>query len=42
MDMLIDEFDEDLWIATVDRVTVNSEHEITYNFKDGLELGWKI
>jgi len=32
----------DVWIATVDAVVVYSEHEITFTFKDGLELGWKI
>ena len=41
-DKLMDEFDEGLWIATVDTVTVYSEHDITFTFKDGLELDWKI
>ncbi len=38
----MDEFDEGLWIATVDAVVVHSEHEITFTFKDGLELDWEI
>ena len=40
--MLMDEFDEELWIATVDAVVVYSGNEVTFKFKDGLELGWKI
>ncbi len=39
---MMDEFDEGLWIAKMDTATVHSEHEITFNFKDGLELNWKI
>ena len=38
MDMLIDEFDEGLWTTTMDAVVVHSEHEITFTFKDGMEL----
>jgi len=41
-DKLLTEFDEGLWIATVDAVTVHSSHEITFIFKDGLELNSKI
>jgi site-specific DNA recombinase len=41
-DIFMDEFDEELWIATVEAVVVHSEHEIAFIFKDGLELDWKI
>ncbi len=41
-DKLLTEFDEGIWIATVDGVVVHSEHEITFSFKDGLEMDWKI
>ena len=41
-DILMDEYNEGLWIATVDTVTVYSEHDITFTFKDGLELEWEI
>jgi len=39
---LLTEFDEALWIATVDTVTVNSAEDIAFIFKDGTELPWKI
>jgi site-specific DNA recombinase len=39
---LLTEFDEELWNSTVDMVTINSEHEIAFIFKDGMELDWKI
>ena len=35
---LLDEFDEKLWLATVESVTVHSESEITMTFKDGSEV----
>ena len=41
-DILTDEFDEGLWIATVDGVVVHSEHETTFKFRDGMELDWKL
>ena len=41
-DKLMSEFDEGLWITTVDTVVVYPEHEITFTFRDGLELDWKI
>lgn len=41
-DSLLTEFDEKLWYATVDRVIVQSDHEITFRFKDGTELPWTI
>ena len=37
-DMLMDEFDEGLWIATVEAVVVYSEDEITFKFRDGMEF----
>ncbi len=36
--MLMDEFDEGLWIATVEAVVVYSEDEITFKFRDGMEF----
>jgi site-specific DNA recombinase len=33
----ITEFDEELWIAAVEMVTVYFEHDIAFTFKDGLE-----
>jgi len=39
---LLTEFDEDLWRATVETVTIHSEHEITFKFKNGTELHWEI
>lgn len=41
-DMLLTEFDEELWNATIEKVTVYSEKKITFVFKDGLELEWNI
>jgi len=38
----MNEFDAGLKVATIDAATVHSEHEITLNFKDGLEWDWKI
>lgn len=35
---LLTDFDEALWYITVDTVTVHSEHEIVFAFKDGTEL----
>ena len=39
---LLTEFDEGLWNATVDTVTVQSANEIVFTFKDGTELPWEI
>lgn len=39
---LVAEFDEELWHAAIEKVVVNSEHEITFVFKDGMELVWNI
>ena len=41
-DKLLIEFDEELWNATIDTVMVHSEHELTFSFKDGLELDWNV
>ena len=35
---LLTEFDEKLWLATVESVTVYSEREVTVRFKDGNEV----
>ncbi len=37
-DKLLAEFDEKLWLATVESVTVHSEGEMTVRFKDGVEI----
>jgi len=41
-DGLITEFDEELWNGTVEKVMVNTEDKITFVFKDGMEIEWKI
>jgi hypothetical protein len=41
-DDLLNEFDEELWNATLESVTVHSEHKLTFTFKDGKELEWEI
>jgi site-specific DNA recombinase len=41
-DILLTEFDEALWQAAVELVTVHTEHAITFAFKDGTELPWII
>ena len=41
-DKLLCEFDEELWNATIDTVTVQFDNKITFAFKDGLELDWNI
>ena len=41
-DALLDEFDEDLWCATVHTLTVKSDHEVVFQFKDGSERDWRI
>lgn len=40
--LLLDEFDEELWNATVDKVTVLSENKVSFTFKDGMILNWNI
>lgn len=39
---LVAEFDEELWNVTIEKVVVHSEYEITFVFKDGMELEWNI
>lgn len=39
---LLTEFDEELWNAAVDLVTVYSEQTLVFTFKDGTELQWTI
>jgi hypothetical protein len=39
---LLEEFDEGLWNAVIERVNVHAEHKVTFVFKDGLELDWNI
>ena len=39
---LISEFDENLWLGTVESVTINSTHEVVFTFKDGLSLDWPL
>lgn len=41
-DRLLTDFDEELWKATMDKEMVHSEKQITFTFKDGLELDWNI
>lgn len=41
-DALLIGFDEELRHATVDRIIVKNEHEVTFRFKDGTELPWTI
>lgn len=39
---LLTDFDEALWYITVDTVTIRSEQDIVFAFKDGTELLWTI
>ena len=39
---ILTEFDEGLWNATIEFVTIHSEHDISFTFKDGMELNWEI
>ncbi|KEI07162.1 recombinase [Clostridium sp. K25] len=41
-EVLITEFDEELWLGTVEKVIVNTEEKIIFFFKDGMELEWNI
>jgi hypothetical protein len=41
-DKLLTEFDEKLWLATVDLVTFHSESEMAVTFKDGSEVTVEI
>ncbi|MGK0466203.1 hypothetical protein [Clostridium sp.] len=40
--MLLVEFDEELWNATIKTVVVHSEDSIIFKFKNGMELEWNI
>ena len=41
-DVLVAEFDEELWNATIEKVIVHSQQEIIIIFKDGMALEWNI
>ena len=41
-DDLLDEFDETLWLTTVESATVHSESEVTVTFKEGTEVKVEI
>ncbi|WAG66491.1 hypothetical protein LL037_04915 [Clostridium estertheticum] len=41
-DVLVSEFDQELWNATIEKVEVHSQQEIIFIFKDGMELEWSI
>lgn len=41
-DILLSEFDEELWNVTIEKVIVHSAHYITFEFKDGMKLKWNI
>jgi DNA invertase Pin-like site-specific DNA recombinase len=41
-DGLITEFDEALWLTTVENLTVHSNKKTTFTFKDGSIVQWKI
>ena len=32
------DFDEDLWLALVERVTINADESIVFKFKGGIEI----
>lgn len=40
--VLLTEFDEELWNAIIEKVVINSDHEINFAFKDGIEMNWNI
>ena len=41
-DILLTEFDLELWNAIIEKVMVHTEEKITFVFKDGTELEWNI
>ena len=41
-EILVTEFDEELWNGSVEKVVVNVEDQITFIFKDGREIDWNI
>lgn len=32
---ILTEFDEDIWIAVIDKVTVYADNDVQFNFRDG-------
>ena len=40
--MLVSKFDEELWNATIEKVVIDSDKEISFVFKDGMELQWIV
>lgn len=41
-DKLLTDFDEGLWCAVLNTMTVKSEHDVVFQFKDGTELLWSL
>lgn len=41
-DTILTEFEEGFWNATIEEVKVHSEYDITFIFKDGMELEWNM
>ena len=41
-EILVTEFDEELWNGSVEKVVVNVEDQITFIFKDGMEIDCNI
>jgi len=41
-DSPIDEFDENLFFALIENITVKSKNELVFCFKDGSEVQWEI
>lgn len=39
---LLEEFDEELWNATMENVKVYQEQKLVFIFKDGLEFEWNM
>lgn len=39
---LLEEFDEELWRATIKSMIIKSDKEVIFEFKDGTELDWNI
>ena len=39
---LLEEFDEELWRATIKEMVIKSDKEVTFEFKDGTKLDWNI
>lgn len=41
-DELLTEFDPDIWNALIEKVTIHSKHDVTFTFKNSMDLEWKI